>query len=113
MDSNQCDQKMAFPRLLQILAVLSLYIKLIQGDCTSCPSIPVECDVTNVGVVNGILTQTFTTDVSGCKVVTFRCTDDANNGENSFMIDYDSVSSSKISLFEPLFRIFLSKMDRV
>ena len=98
---------------VQIFVIITLYVELVKGDCTCCPPITVACDPDPAvyDAVDGILTQTFTTDGNGCTVATLRCTDDTDTNDNSVMIDYDSVGSFEISLFEPLFRVILSLME--
>ncbi|KAE9553429.1 hypothetical protein FO519_003342 [Halicephalobus sp. NKZ332] len=76
-------------QILKLLGILNLYIRLIKGDCTTCPPIGLICDedAEASGAVNGIFNQTFGTDGSGCKTVTLWCDDDTHSNPGGFMED--------------------------
>lgn len=87
-------QVMVSLKFVQIFGVFGLYVKLIKGDCTSCPPVALTCD-SNLeanSAVSGIFTQTFGTDEFGCKTVILNCTDDTGSASAAYMEDLGNVS---------------------
>lgn len=80
---------MAIVWLIQIFATFTLYVEVVKGDCTSCPPVSLTCDPhpEQFNSVNGIFSQSFTTDENGCKVVTLSCKDDSGFGGTSIIHD--------------------------
>ena len=79
--------------LIQVFTTFTLYVEVVKGDCTSCPPVSIACDPhpEDFNSVNGVFSQSFTTDANGCKVVTLSCKDDSGSGDTSFLQDVVSI----------------------
>ena len=84
------------PVRLLVFVIISSFIELTKGDCTSCPPIQLIC----LGN-DGIYSYVMGTDSDGCSIITTYCTDD--DGDSLGAMIMNDVSSLTISLSKRTF----------
>ena len=80
-------QNMVPVQVLLGLVIVSLSVELTKGDCTSCPSVPLDCFGND-----GIYSYVMGTDTNGCSTITMYCTDSSGSSSSTSIISEQSVS---------------------